>query len=47
MNENMRELNITPSMRQSQMLPNPSFEKDRRSSDFSHTTKGFMGNTPV
>ena len=48
MNENMRELVITPSMRQQDVATKQSQDKDKTgSSALSHTTKGFMGNTPV
>ena len=48
MNENVRELVITPSMRQSRTVGSKSFDKDNKaSSGLSHTTKGFLGNTPI
>ena len=49
MNENVRELVITPSMRQSRVANSKSFDTKevKGSSGMSHTTKGFMGNTPV
>ena len=49
MNENVRELVITPSMRQTKLQNvKSSYEKDRKSSGMSQTTRGFMGkDTPL
>lgn len=50
MNDNVRDLVISPSMRGSKLDTKQSFEKGdaNKSSGLSHTTKGFMGNgTPI